>query len=144
MTLILPFTSLNMLSLVILSCVCALEVHVLLPIVIRCPLRTHILYCSIGSPLCSAFFSSPCVVDKSANIKVAGKRIAWGKYLNCGQTCLAPDYVLCNQSIRDKLVESIKEAVEQFYGDVSNTPFMCTCMLVSWLRILKNRRIIAD
>ena len=89
-------------------------------------------------------FSSPCVVDDSANIKVAGKRIAWGKYVNCGQTCLVPDYILCNQSIRDELVTSIKAAVKQFYGDVSTVAFLSlllyTCM--KWLRTLKSQRII--
>ena len=59
-------------------------------------------------------------MDSTANIKVAGKRIAWGKYTNSGQTCLAPDYILCNQSIRDDLIASIKEAVKQFYGEVSD------------------------
>ncbi|XP_065902137.1 aldehyde dehydrogenase, dimeric NADP-preferring-like isoform X2 [Dysidea avara] len=60
---------------------------------------------------------NPCIVDSSANIKVAGKRIAWGKYTNAGQSCLAPNYILCHQSIRDDLVASITAAVRQFYGE---------------------------
>ncbi|XP_065902144.1 aldehyde dehydrogenase, dimeric NADP-preferring-like [Dysidea avara] len=64
---------------------------------------------------------SPCYVDSSANIKVAGKRIAWGKYLNAGQTCLAPDYVLCQKSVKDDLVASIKTAVKEFYGEDPRT-----------------------
>jgi len=64
------------------------------------------------------FYSSPCYVDSSANLKVAGRRIAWGKYANAGQTCLAPDYVLCQMSIRDDLVASIKAAVKEYYGEV--------------------------
>ena len=61
---------------------------------------------------------SPCIVDKSANLRVAGRRIAWGKYTNCGQTCIAPDYILCQRSLEDDLVKSIKAAVKEFYGDV--------------------------
>ena len=57
-------------------------------------------------------------MDKSANLRVAGRRIAWGKYTNCGQTCIAPDYILCHKSLRDDLVDSIKAAVKEFYGDV--------------------------
>ena len=63
-------------------------------------------------------FSSPCIVDRSANLRVAGRRIAWGKYTNVGQTCIAPDYILCEKSLRDELVNSIKAAVKEFYGDV--------------------------
>ena len=63
-------------------------------------------------------FSSPCIVDRSANLRVAGRRIAWGKYTNAGQTCIAPDYILCEKLLRDELVDSIKAAVKEFYGDV--------------------------
>ena len=45
---------------------------------------------------------SPCIVDDSANISLAAKRIVFGKYLNCGQTCVAPDYILCDSKIKDK------------------------------------------
>jgi aldehyde dehydrogenase (NAD+) len=60
---------------------------------------------------------SPAVVDRSANLAVAGRRIAWGKFLNAGQTCIAPDYVLADEAVRDDLVESIRTAVAEFYGD---------------------------
>ena len=70
-------------------------------------------------------------MDSSANIKVAGKRIAWGKYLNAGQTCLAPDYVLCQKSVKDDLVASIKTAVKEFYGEVSSVMCVyCLCMRI--------------
>ena len=46
---------------------------------------------------------SPCIVDSSAKIKLAAKRIVFGKYLNCGQTCVAPDYILCRDSIKTPL-----------------------------------------
>ena len=59
---------------------------------------------------------SPCIVDETAKISLAAKRIAWGKYLNVGQTCVAPDYVLCAKSVRDKLVEELKVQIEKQYG----------------------------
>ncbi len=60
---------------------------------------------------------TPTVVHRSANLEVAGRRIAWGKFLNAGQTCIAPDYVLADESVRDDLVESIRSAITEFYGD---------------------------
>ena len=66
---------------------------------------------------------SPCIVDKSANIKLAATRIVWGKYLNCGQTCVAPDYILCHEAVKDELVESLKkQIVTQFGSDPLNNP----------------------
>jgi len=59
---------------------------------------------------------SPVVVDRSANLTVAAKRIAWGKYLNAGQTCIAPDYVLCHDTVADELTDRIRDAVRTFYG----------------------------
>ena len=59
---------------------------------------------------------SPVVVDRSANLAVAARRIAWGKYLNAGQTCIAPDYVLCHEDVADELTEGIRDAVRAFYG----------------------------
>ena len=50
---------------------------------------------------------SPCIVDASAKLQLAAKRIVFGKYLNCGQTCVAPDYILCEKSVRDELVREI-------------------------------------
>ncbi|NBX33696.1 MAG: aldehyde dehydrogenase family protein, partial [Planctomycetes bacterium] len=59
---------------------------------------------------------SPTIVDKSANLAVAGRRIAWAKYVNAGQTCVAPDYVLAHADIADKLVDEIRKSVDDFYG----------------------------
>ena len=59
---------------------------------------------------------SPCIVDSSANIKLAAKRIVFGKYLNCGQTCVAPDYILCEASIKDALVLELKQQIQKQYG----------------------------
>jgi aldehyde dehydrogenase (NAD+) len=59
---------------------------------------------------------SPAVVDRSADLDVAARRIAWGKYLNAGQTCIAPDYVLCHDGVIDELTDRIDAAVRTFYG----------------------------
>lgn len=59
---------------------------------------------------------SPCIVDQTANIKLAARRIVFGKYLNCGQTCVAPDYIYCQRSVKDRLVNEIKKQVQKQYG----------------------------
>jgi aldehyde dehydrogenase (NAD+) len=59
---------------------------------------------------------SPAIVSRHADIAVAGRRIAWGKFVNAGQTCIAPDYVLVERSVHDQLVAAIGEAVTSFYG----------------------------
>ena len=59
---------------------------------------------------------SPCIVDSSAKIKLAAKRIVFGKFLNCGQTCVAPDYILCHESIKGELLVEIKKQIEKQYG----------------------------
>lgn len=60
---------------------------------------------------------SPCIVDRSANIPLAAKRIVFGKYLNCGQTCVAPDYVLCHASVKDKFIEEVKKQIVLQFGE---------------------------
>ncbi len=66
---------------------------------------------------------SPCIVDSSANLKLAARRIVFGKFLNCGQTCVAPDYILCESFIKDELVDLIKkEIVRQFGRDALSNP----------------------
>ena len=59
---------------------------------------------------------SPCIVDESVNVKVAARRIAWGKFMNCGQTCVAPDYILVAEKCHDALVAELKSVIETFYG----------------------------
>lgn len=59
---------------------------------------------------------SPCIVEHTANLKLAAKRIVFGKYLNCGQTCVAPDYLLCHHSIRDDLLAEIRKQITVQYG----------------------------
>lgn len=60
---------------------------------------------------------SPCIVDATANIPLAAKRIVFGKYLNCGQTCVAPDYILCDKSAKDAFVSAVIDQVRVQYGD---------------------------
>ena len=60
---------------------------------------------------------SPCIVDASANIKLAARRIVFGKYLNCGQTCVAPDYILCERSVKDDFVRAVCAEIKRQYGE---------------------------
>ena len=59
---------------------------------------------------------SPCIIDKSADIAVAAKRIAWGKTLNSGQTCIAPDYILIHKDVQDAFVKAFEEEVHKLHG----------------------------
>ena len=59
---------------------------------------------------------SPCIVDRRCNLKLAARRIVFGKYLNCGQTCVAPDYVLCDKTIRDELILAIQAEIRRQFG----------------------------
>jgi aldehyde dehydrogenase (NAD+) len=60
---------------------------------------------------------SPCIVDETADLKVAARRIAFGKYLNCGQTCVAPDYLLIESSVKDRFLELFYQEVQAMYGE---------------------------
>ena len=60
---------------------------------------------------------SPCIVDETAKIPLAAKRIVFGKYLNCGQTCVAPDYILCHRSVKDKFIAEVKKQIAKQYGE---------------------------
>lgn len=60
---------------------------------------------------------SPCIVDKDASLDYAVKRIAWGKFFNAGQTCIAPDYCLVHSAIKDVFLEKMKKTIRDFYGD---------------------------
>lgn len=60
---------------------------------------------------------NPCIVDVTAPIALSAKRIVWGKYVNCGQTCIAPDYLLVDEKIKDKLVSALKHEITKAYGD---------------------------
>lgn len=60
---------------------------------------------------------SPCIVDSSANLEIAARRIVWGKFLNAGQTCVAPDYVLVDKGIKGRLIELMEEEIRRQFGD---------------------------
>jgi aldehyde dehydrogenase (NAD+) len=69
---------------------------------------------------------SPAVVMKGADIKVAARRLAWGKFMNAGQTCIAPDYIIAESSIKDELVQEIAACLKEFYGsDPQKSPDYC-------------------
>jgi aldehyde dehydrogenase (NAD+) len=59
---------------------------------------------------------SPVIVDESANIRVTARRIAWGKWLNAGQTCVAPDYILVNEKVRQPFLDELGKAITDFFG----------------------------
>lgn len=66
---------------------------------------------------------SPCIVDNTAKIKLAARRIVFGKFLNCGQTCVAPDYVICQKEIKDRLIcEILREITRQYGNDPLSNP----------------------
>ena len=60
---------------------------------------------------------SPCIIDKSADIRIAAKRIAWGKTLNSGQTCIAPDYILIHKEIKNEFVKAFAEEIKNLHGE---------------------------
>ena len=60
---------------------------------------------------------SPCIVEKTAKIDLAAKRIVFGKFVNCGQTCVAPDYILCDATVHDVLVEALRREIQKQFGE---------------------------
>lgn len=60
---------------------------------------------------------SPCIVDMDSDIKLAAKRITWGKFLNAGQTCVAPDYLLVHKSVKKQLLNEIVVCIKEFFGE---------------------------
>ncbi|MCI6813367.1 MAG: aldehyde dehydrogenase family protein [Lachnospiraceae bacterium] len=79
---------------------------------------------------------SPCIVEKSANIQETAKRIVWGKMINAGQTCVAPDFVLVEEEIREALIEAMKEQVELLYGNpLTNSDYSRIINLHHFMRL---------
>lgn len=67
---------------------------------------------------------SPCIVDKNVNLKKTARRIVWGKFLNCGQTCIAPDYIFVNKEIKNELINELKSCIIEFYSnEVQKSPY---------------------
>jgi len=60
---------------------------------------------------------SPCIVDRSADLSLAARRIVFGKFVNCGQTCVAPDYIYCDEKIKDRLTEELRKQIRIQYGE---------------------------
>ncbi|MEH1793279.1 aldehyde dehydrogenase [Nostoc sp.] len=60
---------------------------------------------------------SPCIVDSDINLEYTVRRITWGKFINAGQTCIAPDYLLVNQKIKQDLIDGLRKCLKEFYGD---------------------------
>ncbi len=60
---------------------------------------------------------NPCIIDVNCNVKLSAKRIVWGKFINAGQTCIAPDYLLVHHKIKPKLVEALKEEITLAFGE---------------------------
>lgn len=66
---------------------------------------------------------SPVIIDETANLKVASERIAFGKFTNAGQTCVAPDYILVDKKVKDDFIKSLKQTITEFYGSqIQNSP----------------------
>lgn len=69
---------------------------------------------------------SPVYIDQTVDIALATKRILWGKLMNLGQTCIAPDYILCTKSVRGQIIEAARDVLKNFYGDdIQGTPDLC-------------------
>lgn len=60
---------------------------------------------------------SPCIVDESADLEITARRIIWGKFINAGQTCLAPDYIIAHHGIREDLMERLSDEITRAYGE---------------------------
>ena len=60
---------------------------------------------------------NPCIVDETASIEISAKRIVWGKFTNCGQTCIAPDFIVVNKKIKNKFIDALKKQIVKIYGN---------------------------
>lgn len=69
---------------------------------------------------------SPVYIDNTMNIERATKRIMWGKLMNLGQTCIAPDYVICTKEVQGQFIEAARNLLKEFYGDnLQDSPDLC-------------------
>ena len=90
---------------------------------------------------------SPCIVDQTANISVAAKRIVWGKIVNAGQTCVAPDYILVHEQVKDQFVKQIEVEIGKALGEnpEESPDYARIINLKNWerqLNLLENQKII--
>jgi len=91
---------------------------------------------------------NPCIIDETANLEVSAKRIVWGKFINAGQTCIAPDYLLVHQNVKPKFVQFLKAAIENAYGEnpILSSDFTRIINKKNWNRLvsmLENQSIIS-
>ena len=90
---------------------------------------------------------NPCIIDETAEIRITAKRIVWGKFINAGQTCIAPDYLLVHKNIKENFLEHLKKEITFAYGENPETS-KDFCRIVNeknWSRLLKlieNEKII--
>ena len=83
---------------------------------------------------------SPCIVDDTVNLKDGAKKIAWGKFLNSGQTCVAPDYILVNKNIKHEFIRALEEEIKEKYNDINNLARIITVKKTEQLAdLIKNR-----
>lgn len=69
---------------------------------------------------------SPCYIDSTADITIATKRILWGKFINAGQTCIAPDYLLCSKQVQKQFLEEASNILKEWYGaNPKDSPDLC-------------------
>jgi aldehyde dehydrogenase (NAD+) len=81
---------------------------------------------------------SPCIIDETANLKLAAKRIVWGKFVNAGQTCIAPDYILIQKDMKSHFVDYLKEEITKAYGKnpIDSPDFARIVNVKNWQRLV--------
>jgi len=81
---------------------------------------------------------NPCIIDETANLKLAAKRIVWGKFVNAGQTCIAPDYILIQKDMKSHFIDYLKEEITKAYGENPNesSDFARIVNLKNWQRLV--------
>lgn len=82
---------------------------------------------------------NPCIIDETANLKLAAKRITWGKFVNAGQTCIAPDYILIQENMKKRFVNYLKEEITNAYGEnpIESPDFARIINNKNWQRLIK-------
>lgn len=82
---------------------------------------------------------NPCIIDETANLKLAAKRIVWGKFINAGQTCIAPDYILIQKDMKTKFIDYLKEEITLAYGQnpEESPDFARIINLKNWDRLVQ-------